>query len=180
MVRMTCSSKSAGGRCCSCAAASINPAKPRNASRTTGPQIRNAIGNAGSVEQRLAPLSGMPIERGQTGFPQTPAGDTDGSEKGLVVRGIRDQAQVRQQVFDFPPLVKADGTDQTVGYPGPPKGFLQSARLGIGAVKHCHFAIRTNPRRHFASAARERSTRLRPARLRPQPALPSRHRGGGW
>ena len=71
----------------------------------------------GSLEQRLAPLRGSLIERGQTGFAQTAPGNGDGSEEGLVVGGICDQAQVRQQVLDLAPFVEADGADQTVGYP---------------------------------------------------------------
>ena len=53
-----------------------------------------------------------------------------------AVIGVRDDAQVRDEVFDLAPLVEPDAADDLVRDAIVEELLFQSARLGVGAVQH--------------------------------------------
>ena len=138
---MICSSSSAGGGCCELAAPSINAAKFAKCLAHVGPQLRDAVGDTGGLQQRLAPLRGGLAQMARLVSPEPAPGDTNRSKEGLVIRRIRHQAQIGQQILDLAPLVEADGADQPVRHAGPAERLLQRARLRVGAVEHRHLAV---------------------------------------
>ena len=119
----------------------MNPAKVRNASRTLGRRsvIRSApraVASSGLAHWR-AVCPRIAEARLAEAAPRNP----DRAEERFVVRRIRDEPQVCEQVLHLPPLVEADGADQPVGHAGPAERLFQRAALRVGAVEDRHLGV---------------------------------------
>ena len=67
---------------------------------------------------------------------QAPGRGADRPGQVPFIRRVVQDVEIRQQILDFPPLVKADAADNAILHPGPQTGFLQSPRLGVHPIHH--------------------------------------------
>ena len=86
-------------------------------------------------ERRPAPRREL-LHPGERGAPDPARRRAQRSPEGKVVRGIRDEPEVREGVLDLPPLVEAHAAHDPVGESGHPEGVLHHARLGVRPVEH--------------------------------------------
>src|SRR5262249_11445335 len=137
-------------------------------SRTNPPSPRPARPPNSAVARRAAARRGRPGGsregrrggRGQVlqaagGGAADPAGRrSEGPAEPEVVRGIRDEPEIREHVLDLPPLVEAYASHNVIGHGGDPEGVLQHARLRVHPVQHGDAVERQPVRAELGHGAR--------------------------
>ena len=78
---------------------------------------------------------GPVAELGERFFAQLATGDVDDAGEAQRLLRIRDQPEVREDVFDFPPLIEPQPADQAVGDAAPKQDFFKGTRLRVRSIE---------------------------------------------
>ena len=74
-------------------------------------------------------------------LPQAAFGHVEDAPHAHVVAGVGDALQVGDGILDFLAFVEACAADELIGYAGVDEGFLEAARLRVGAVHDGDVAV---------------------------------------
>ena len=108
-----------------------------------GPCTAQVVGGdvADDLPKGLVVLVSQHKELVQTGLADAAGGVVDHALEGFLIVGVHHQPQVADHVFDLLALVETQPAIHPVGDVLPAQGFLEGARLGVGAVENGEIAV---------------------------------------